>query len=138
MVLLGIVGLSLAPAQGAPRTPVFRVIDVFVDSGETPLAAYQFRLVDPAGHLEIVGLEGGEHPAYASAPYYDPAALSQNRIIVAAFDTGDQVPVGRTRVASLHVQTVEEDPEEYEIELEVAAGPEGQRIDALVSLERRN
>jgi hypothetical protein len=99
--------LGLAPAdEAAPPPPAspFRYLDVFIDPQGKPLAAYQFELVAPKG-VQLVGIEGGEHKAFAHPPYYDPKALQQGeRIVIAAFDTGADLPAGRTRVARLSVR----------------------------------
>ncbi|MDP6117102.1 MAG: hypothetical protein QF437_22660 [Planctomycetota bacterium] len=81
----------------------FKHIDVFVDSFEKPLAAYQFEILVKEGDARIVGVEGGDHPAFKEAPYYDPEALKSGRIIIAAFHTGKDLPDGRTRVARVHL-----------------------------------
>src|SRR5688572_2021156 len=59
------------------RSP-FRVLDVYVDSGASALAAYQFEFntaQKDAGELKLVGIEGGEPPAFREPPRYDPRAL---------------------------------------------------------------
>ena len=64
---------ALALAQQADPAPVrFEAVDVYVDSGDEPLAAYQFELVDPTGASLIVGVEGGEHAAFAAPPTTTP------------------------------------------------------------------
>ena len=50
-------------------------------------------------------MEGGEPPAFAAPPYYDPRALQQGRIVLAAFQTQGELPAGRVRVARVHFQT---------------------------------
>lgn len=97
------------PAKAvAPTADVrFEAVDVFVDAGESPLSAYQFDLTTPAREgwqASIVGVEGGEHPAFRKAPYYDPAALHSGRIIIAAYSVDETLPTGRTRVARLHME----------------------------------
>jgi len=100
---------SAPPAKApAPDADVrFEAVDVFVDAGESPLSAYQFDLATPAREgwqASIVGVEGGEHPAFRKAPYYDPAALHAGRIIIAAYSVDEALPTGRTRVARLHME----------------------------------
>lgn len=114
----------------------FEAWDVYVDSGERPLAAYQFEFLDPAGRSVIVGVEGGEHAAFRDAPYYDAAALRKGRLIVAAFHTGKDLPRGRTRVARLHVEVRGEGEPEFSAKLMVSATVEGEEIPATVSLEK--
>ncbi len=115
LLTLAILGFSRAPgapgqpdrAEGAKNAIRFESVDVFVDSGPQPLAAYQFELTAPAEpgfQSVIVGVEGGEHAAYASPPYYDPKALQNDRIIIASFSLAEELPTGRTRVARLHMQ----------------------------------
>ena len=105
-----------------PGAPVrFGYVDVLVDAGATALAAYQVELSAGAG-VKIVGIEGGESGAFKEPPYYDPAALSQNRVIVAAFNTGKDLPHGSFYAARLHVQIIgSQPPPKWEVKLIVAA-----------------
>jgi hypothetical protein len=114
----------------------FEPVDVYVDSGAAPLAAYQFELKATAGRVAIVGLEGGEHPAFKDAPYYDPAALMKDRVVVAAFSTGQDLPQGRTRVARLHMQVTGDEKPAYAVKLVVAASADGKEIPATVSIDK--
>jgi hypothetical protein len=116
----------------------FIALDIYIDSGETPLAAYQFELTAEAGQFKIVGLEGGEHTAFAKPPYYDKKALSDSktnhdRVIVAAFDTGDDLPTGNTRVARVHVQITGEPTPDFAVKLTVAASEDGETLDAIAT-----
>lgn len=112
----------------------FEAVDIYVDSAAEPLAAYQFELLADADRVKIVGVEGGEHTAFREPPYYDPAALSHHRIIIAAFNTGRDLPKGKTRVARLHVQVTGSEPH-YQIKLDTAGSAEGKEIPATVSVE---
>jgi len=114
----------------------FEAIDIYVDSRDEPLAAYQFEFSDRTDSTKIVGIEGGEHPAFKEPPYYDPKALSKGRIIIAAFNTGPDLPKGKTRVARLHVQIAGDQEPEYAVELTVAASLKGKRIPASVSISQ--
>ncbi len=111
----------------------FEYIDVYVDSGTAPLAAYQFELTDSVGSIKIVGIEGGAHDAFAAPPYYDPKALKNNRVIIAAFSTAADLPTGRTRVATVHVQVEVDVIPEIKINLEAAGDVQGNEINAEVS-----
>lgn len=122
---------ALAESPGQVR---FGAVDVFVDAGSTPLAAYQFELRITAGNVTLVGVEGGEHRAFRAPPYYDPKALSQQRIIVAAFDTGSDLPRGQTRVARLMVQIRGPVAPAYHATLVVAASAEAIAIPASLSV----
>jgi hypothetical protein len=140
LILLGIMMIATAPhAQPADDvtplpSPRFAYVDVFVDAGDRPLAAYQLELVATQGDVTIVGIEGGEHAAFAEPPYYDPAALKDSeRVIIGAFDTGDDLPHGRTRVARVHVRIAGPAPE-YELSLTVAADADANEIDATATL----
>src|SRR4051812_49287196 len=85
----------------APQaTSSFGALDIFIDSKDAPLAAYQFEFWAD-GDVKLVGLEGGEHVAFKEPPHYDPRALTlpEPRVIVAAFNTGNDLPKGKTRVA---------------------------------------
>lgn len=94
-----------APALHAPTPAGFAVVEVVLDTGATPLAAWQIELTTSA---RLVGIEGGDHPAYAKPAFYDPAALSDaggGRIILAAFNTAApaDLPTGPTLIARFHV-----------------------------------
>jgi hypothetical protein len=114
----------------------FTPIDIYIDSGSEPLAAYQFELITRTGQVKIVGVEGGENKAFASPPYYDPAALQHDRIIIAAFNTSKDLPKGKTRVATLHMQIVGDTQPQYEIKLTVAADANGKEIPAKISFKK--
>jgi hypothetical protein len=115
-----------APAGASP----FRYLDVIIDTGGKPLAAYQFELVAPKG-VQLVGIEGGEHKAFAHPPYYDPKALVDGeRIVIAAFDTGAELPSGKTRVARLSVRVADGQAKpEYHVTLQVAASSDAKPIE---------
>ena len=153
-VVLACGALLLAAGKVAGRDAGTRVrfvpIEIYLDSGQVPLAAYQFELEATAGQVEIVGVENygasdlidvkigvenGETPAFGEAPYYDPQALANDRIIIAAFSTGEALPTGRTRIATIHLQVAGPTEPEYELKLIVAADAEGNEIPAELTLE---
>ncbi len=128
---------TAAPAADAPEgvDPIrFATLDVFVNSRETPLAAYQFELRTTQGNATVLSLEGGEHAAFNAAPYYDPRALSRNRLIVAAFSTSPDLPHGRMRVARLHIAVRGGVEPRYAADLQVAAAADGTPLTADVSV----
>lgn len=113
----------------------FRAIDIYIDSKDRPLAAYQFELKAGGADAKIVGVEGGQHPAFADAPYYDPAALhNEDRILIAAFNMGSDLPKGKTRIARLHVQVTGDEQVKYSTKLMAAASADGKRIEATLSV----
>jgi len=114
----------------------FAPLHVYIDSGNQNLAAYQFELKATAGQIKIVGVEGGRHEAFKEAPYYDPAALAKDRIIIAAFSTGTDLPKGRTRIATIHLQIIGDAEPEYELKLTVAGDADGKEIPAEISFEK--
>ena len=132
--------LGSIPAGRTSKAPEQRVrfalVHIYLDSGATPLAAYQFELKAKTGQIKIVGVEGGAHPAFHAAPYYDPAALMHDRIIIAAFSTGADLPTGRTRIAAIHLQILGDAEPEYELKLAVAADMNGNKVPAEISCEK--
>jgi hypothetical protein len=115
----------------------FAPLHIFLDSGSRPLAAFQFELKAAAGQIKIVGVEGGQHAAFKEAPYYDKAALyKSNRIIIAAFNTGRELPKGRTRIATIHLQIIGDAEPDYELKLTVAADANAKEIPAKISFEK--
>ncbi|MBI3268406.1 MAG: hypothetical protein HYZ53_05240 [Planctomycetes bacterium] len=129
--------LETAPHVAAqdPGTPVaaaarFGAVNVFVDAGTQPLAAYQFELAAERGRVQIVGVEGGEHAAFHEAPYYDPRALQHGRILIAAFSTAAELPRGKTRVARVHLRIEGDARPELVVKLRVAATADGKEVTA--------
>ena len=114
----------------------FAPLHIYLDSGDRSLAAFQFELKATTGQIEIVGVEGGKHEAFSEAPYYDPAALAQDRIIIAAFNTGQDLPKGHTRIATIHLQITGEAEPQYELELTVAGDADGKEIPAKITFEK--
>jgi hypothetical protein len=148
-----VAGIMLALARGAsPGTAIpeiqrgepeaagpaarFVPVDVLVDTGTRKLGAYQIEV--EARNAKVVGVEGGESPAFKDAPYFDPAALQGGTIIVAAFSTEESLPNGLTRVARLHF--IIEGPgaqggmPEMASKLVVATDADGKNVDAKLAL----
>jgi hypothetical protein len=114
----------------------FAPLHIYLDSGNSSLAAYQFELKAAAGQIKIVGVEGGQHKAFKEAPYYDPAALAKDRIIIAAFSTGSDLPKGRTRIATIHLQIIGDAEPQYDLKLAVAGDANGKEIAAKITFEK--
>ncbi|HUW55956.1 MAG TPA: hypothetical protein VMZ92_04925 [Planctomycetota bacterium] len=129
-VLILLVGVAAGQGKGVR----FAAVNVYLDSGEESLAAYQLELAAEVGDVKIVGIEGGEHAAFKEPPYYDPSAISRDKVILAAFTTGEQLPKGKTRIARIHVQISGDAPPQYAVKLNVAASTEGRKISAKVSV----
>ena len=148
MVLVGLLGGGILALQGQAQTTAaqqdeaatrFEAIHIDIDSGDVPLAAYQFELSAKQGEMKIVGIENGEHPAYPNPPYYDRQAVNNgqaDRIIIADFATAqaDQLPTGKTRVATIHLQTRGEVT--FELVLQAAADPQGQKFQPTISYRK--
>lgn len=114
----------------------FEAIDVFVDSGIQSLAAWQLEMKSTANDVQIVGIEGGEHPAFKEPPYYDSRAMNSNRVIIAAFSTDENLPSGRSRVARIHVQVRGPGARTWMSELMTSATADGTRIPAEISIQK--
>jgi hypothetical protein len=91
------------------------------------------------GDVKIVGIEGGEHEKFKSPPYYDPQAMQQERVIIAAFSTSDAatLPRNRTRIATIHVQIAGNADPEFNVAPVVLATTQGKKIDATVETKLR-
>ncbi len=135
LLATGVGWAAAAQPQGAGVR--FQAVHVSVDTGEEPLAAYQLDLRATTGNVRIVGIEGGEHAAFADPPYYDPTAIQGDRVIIGAFSTAraGTLPVGRTRIATIHVQITGDRQPEYEAELSVAATADGGAIPGRLILD---
>jgi hypothetical protein len=143
------------PVAASPR---FEAIDVFIDAGALPLAAWQVEFIAPpgdggggGGEVVIVGIEGGGHGAFPGAPYYDPEAMRHERAIIADFSLDDAaaLPSGRVRIATIHVM-IEDAPgnapgegdsapsPRFEARVRAAADAQGAAIEgAAVTLQTR-
>ena len=124
---------------GEPSDVRYYPVDVFLDTGGRALAAYQLEISDASGRMKIVGVKGGTAGAFRDAPFYDSAALTRSRIVLAAFSTSKDLPMGRVNVARLYVQSSGEGVPKPKAELVVAGASDGQRIAArpiLVSEEQ--
>ncbi len=117
----------------------FRVVDIYVDSKGAPLAAYQLRFSMTNTNVKIVGIEGGDHPAFREPPLYDPRAIQHERVIIAAFNTGpsDELPKGKTRVATIHLEAMGDDALQCTLKVQTAANPGGKKIAIEATWEER-
>lgn len=127
------------PAEAAPVR--FGWIDVFVDSGDRPLAAYQIELTCTRGDAAVVGIEGGDPAPFRDPPYYDPAAMMRSRVILAALSTADaaSLPTGRARLARVHLRIAGEADPVFTAAVHAASGPDGEGVPIIVEpkLEER-
>jgi len=146
LTLLTLLTSLLRPAALCAQQPAheegpsrFSAVDIYVDSKNAPLAAYQIEFAATNGIAKIVGIEGGESTAFHEPPFYDAKAIQHERVIIAAFKTAasDKLPSGKTRIATIHLQIVGEQAPQFELKLEVAANPDGNRISADASFEER-
>ena len=120
--------------------PTFQTLEIYLDPQGSPLGAYQFELTEAHGRMTVVGLENGEHPAFAQPPFYDHAAVSSgraDRVIAAAYSLrpAASLPTGRTRVCTVHVQLTGAGEPEFELSLVVAGNAEGRPIPATIEFE---
>jgi hypothetical protein len=127
---------SSAPEEGRSR---FRALDIYLDSKGAPLAAFQLELAITNHTARIVGIEGGQHPAFSDPPFYDSRAIQHERVILAAFSTNSPalLPAARTRVATVHIQLLGPSAPLYALNVEAAADAEGRRILAHATCEER-
>jgi len=121
------------PSTNAVR---FHAVKVFIDSHDQPLAAYQIDLKSPPG-TRIVGIEGGVSPAFSEPPHYDPRAIQSERVILGAFSTlpQQQLPKGRTRVATIHLQSERDAVPEFEVQAATAANAKGGKVEIQTTVE---
>jgi hypothetical protein len=126
-------GQTAHPAPIKATDARFIAADIFIDSGASSLAAWQVEFTGsvPQGSVELVGVEGGQTPAFAKPAYYDPEALSHNRVILAAYSLDKALPTGKSRVARLHLRVLGAvDQLKLETSLTTAADAGGTQIKA--------
>lgn len=136
-LLLAFCGQLFAQSTNTIR---FQAVEIFADSQAAALAAYQLEFAVTSGNAKIVGIEGGEHPTFAEAPFYDPKAIQHERVILAAFSTqpADKLPTGKTRVATIHLQISGADELKFETKLTTAASSAGNKIAATFSATEKS
>ncbi len=138
-VLRGMLPSNATPTEGgAPRdesraAPTFCSFEIFVDSGPAALAAYQIEFKAEPGAMQIVGIEGGDAPAFKAPPFYDPEAMQHERVVIGAYSTEQALPAGKTRVARVHVMLPPGAVPNPVAVLQTAGGPSGSNIDAAVA-----
>ena len=121
-----------------PSRAQFQAIDIFVDSKHQPMAAYQLEFSAKQKSVRIVGVEGGDHETFKAPPFYDPKAMQRNRVVLGAYSTGKDLPTGRTRVATIHVQVTGAGAADYRLKLQTAANSEGDPIPVTVTWKERD
>ena len=119
-----------------PYVEVRSIAGGLVASGEPAKTEPALELTSRSKGIEIVGIEGGEHPAFAEPAYYDPRAMSNNRVILGAFNTGNNLPNGRSRVARVHVRVKGPGNRLWHTELTTSANADGKRIPAGISIAK--
>lgn len=134
VIALAVLADAAEHGDGA-RAPRFVPVDIVLDSPE-PVAAWQFELSDRHGAIKVAGVENGDSSAFADAPYYDRAATQAGeveRLVVADYSLADAdvLPIGRTRIATVHVMVVGEP--DLELTLVTATSADGRNIDASIS-----
>jgi len=139
VLFVALLGTLLAQPAVTDQTVRFQAVDIFIHSKEAPLAAYQLEFLVKTGDAKVVGVEGGEHPAFKDAPFYDPKGIQHERVIIAAFNTSseDKLPKGKTRVATIHLHVTGEQNPDYAVKLETAATLGGRKITAEIKYEER-
>jgi hypothetical protein len=121
-----------------PSPSRFEVVDVIIEAAAQPLAAWQVEVKATSGQVRIVGIEGGAPGVFAAAPFYDPAAMRGERVIIAAYSTAaaTHLPRGRVRVARIHVQVTGGEEPQFQGTLHAAATAGGAEIDAAIEVNR--
>jgi len=135
LVVIGSLAWAEAPATKTTQSLAggFGWVDVYLDSHGKSLAAYQLELMIADQAATVVGIEGGETMAFKEPPYYDPAAMSQSRVILAAYSIGTDLPTARVRVARVHLQFRSPD-RKYTANIITAGTADGAKIDAEASV----
>ena len=141
VVVIGLLRIAI-PDQHAIAADVvaggdirFTYVDVMLDPKGQPLAAWQVEVAAEVGDISLVGVETGEHPAYAKRPaYYDPAALKGRRMIVGDFSLDANLPKAKTRVCRLMLEVRGAAKPVYAAKVMAAADGEGKKIDVTVDV----
>jgi hypothetical protein len=135
-LIASIAMMATAPHHHTPTGVRFEAVEVWVDVGEQPLAAWQIEIIAVRGAVEIVGVESGGAAGYEEPPHYDAAALMGGRIIVAAYSTAPSLPSGVVRVAILHLQVEGNEEPEFASTAMALATTGGIEIPGTVKIQR--
>ena len=155
ILILSMIALVCSVIIAAPRTNApqpdtqtpdesssvrFMPFEVFIETGDQPLAAYQFEFVASDANARVVGIEGGDHPAFKKPPYYDPKAMKNERVIVAAFSLNapDSLPSGRVRIATIHMMFTGDVPVKTTAKLKACGTVGGMPIQATIDVPADN
>jgi hypothetical protein len=134
LFLLPLLCLAASPTQPSAHSR-FTYVDIMIDPKGQPLAAWQLEFSAELGQISLVGVEAGDHPAYAAKPpYYDPAALAGHRIILGDFSLAPDLPKTKTRVARLMLEIKGDTQPQYVTKLIAAANPDGKTIPVDLSI----
>lgn len=118
----------------ADRPSRFASVDIEIDPKGKPLAAWQIEFAAETGQVTLVGVENGDHPAYiARPPYYDPAALAGNRILLADFTLNPNPPKQKFRAARLMLEIKGDLEPQFVTKLIAAADDQAKPIEAHVT-----
>ena len=140
LVCVGAIGAALSAwPQAADLDIRFAALEIVLETAE-PLAAWQFELRESSGRMRVVGVENGDSAAFGDAPYYDLEAVSggrADRIIVADYslNPADELPTGRSRIATVHVQLQGTAAPDYVLSLVAAGGASGEPIQASIEFD---
>jgi hypothetical protein len=136
LTLLLIATLSLGAAQNQPPASRFAAVDLIIDPAGQPLAAWQLEFAAEPGQISLVGVETGDHPAYtARPPYYDPAALAGNRIILGDYSLAPDLPKKPFRAARLMLEIRGDANPQYVTKLIAAANADDKPIRVTITLK---
>ena len=136
-VLLGMALPSSPQSDG--KAIQFAALDIYLETTE-PLAVWQFELRESSGMMRVVGVENGDSAAFGGPPYYDLGAVSEgaaDRIIVAHYSMSpaDELPTGRSRIATVHVQLGGSADPDYLLNLMAVGGADGEPIQASIDFD---
>lgn len=102
------VGVATVCFPAAAPTVRFDAVDIMLNiPAGAELGSYQIELAPLADQhttVRVVGIEGGEHQSFQTPPFYDPKAIGNERVILAAYSTADELPSGTTRIARVHYE----------------------------------
>jgi len=130
-VLGSLVGCAPGLEDATEEEPRFAAWELWLEVPERPVAAWQ---VEVSVHdATVVGIEGGETDGFHDPPLYDPAALVEERLALAAFSTTAVLDTGAHRIATLHLRQTGEP--RFGLALVAAASADGERVEAHVHLE---
>ena len=130
--------LLLAPFVFSQGLSKFEVVNIYIDSQENALVAYQIELTYDED-IEIVSIEAGQTKAFTHAPFYQKTPKNKGKLVLASFTTKDEIaPKGMNKFCSIHIRYTGKNELRIKTLVKAAAKAGGEKIPIKVILKTQD